>query len=303
MKNTLRIRVVLGFLFATMITPSTISAQQERGKQEPAKVGRKTGVALQTSAVTRVEAVYPPSALAARVFGTVLVEVAVDESGSVTSARAISGHPLLKEAAVDAARGWTFKQTLVEGKPIKALGTLTFTFKLPDHIARDRIIEQLKQQIARTPQDHKLYYRLGLAYEENEQLGDALKAYERAVALKPTYGQAQVALGSLNMKMNQYDKALSAYNQAVLLDLPSETRGAAYRAVALIHFRRDRFREAVEPFKKAIALAPQGIMHLNLGLTYLKLGDRASAMEQYQLLKERNSILAAQLLNHINEQR
>src|SRR4030095_7615666 len=55
------------------------------------------------------------------------------------------------------------------------------------------------------------------------------------------------------------------------------------------------------PFKRAIALAPQNPMNLKLGLTYLKLGDKSSALEQYQLLKERNSILAQQLLNRIND--
>jgi len=298
--NTSRMNAVLGSLFAALLILSPVRAQQ-RGKAEPPKITRKANGALQASAINRFEAVYPPPALAARIFGTVLVEVTIDESGSVTSARALSGHPLLKEAAVDAARGWTFKPTLMQGRPIKVLGTLTFTFKLPDYILRDRIVERLKQQIAKNPQNPTLHYRLGLAYEENEQFGDALKAYERAVALKPNYGDAQVALGALNMKLNQYDKALRAYNQAVLLDLTPEIKGAAYRAMALIYFRRDRFQEAVEPFKQAIALAPQGTMHLNLGLTYLKLGDKTSAMEQYRLLKERNSILAAQLLKQIND--
>jgi len=44
-------------------------------------------------------------------------------------------------------------------------------------------------------------------------------------------------------------------------------------------------------------------MYLDLGLAYLKLGDGASAMEQYRLLKERNSILAERLLKQINEAR
>jgi len=42
------------------------------------------------------------------VSGAVVVEVTVDEQGNVISARAISGPPLLRDAAVDAARGWKF---------------------------------------------------------------------------------------------------------------------------------------------------------------------------------------------------
>jgi tetratricopeptide (TPR) repeat protein len=87
----------------------------------------------------------------------------------------------------------------------------------------------------------------------------------------------------------------------VALDLAPELKAVAYRAMALIYFRRDQFQEAVDPFKQAIALAPQGSLYLNLGLTYLKLGDKASALEQHRMLKDRNSILAEQLLKRINE--
>jgi TonB family protein len=48
----------------------------------------------------------------------------------VIAARAISGHPLLKDAAVTAARQWQFAPTTVEDKPVKVVGTVTFNFQL-----------------------------------------------------------------------------------------------------------------------------------------------------------------------------
>ncbi|HSO73526.1 MAG TPA: energy transducer TonB, partial [Blastocatellia bacterium] len=78
----------------------------------------------------RVEPTYPPLAKAARVSGSVVVEVTVDEAGGVISARAMSGHPLLKEAAVSAARGWRFSPTQLSGVPVKVIGTITFNFNL-----------------------------------------------------------------------------------------------------------------------------------------------------------------------------
>jgi TonB family protein len=301
-RDALRVTAVIGLLVSAPVFLSPSQAAQQR-QAEPQKVIRKPNNLLQAAATNRVEPVYPPLALTARVSGSVFVEVTIDEGGLVTSARALAGHPLLKDAAVDAARGWTFKPTVVAGKPVKVVGALKITFNLPDYILRDpaRIIEQLKRQVARNPQDAKLHHQLGRAYEDDRQYEDALKEYARAVELKPDYGDAQVALGSLNMKLNQYGKALDAYNKAVLLDLAPEIKAGAYRAMALIYFRRDQFREAVGPFKQAIALAPQGPMYLNLGLTYLKLGDKTSAMEQYHALKEWNSILAEQLLKQINE--
>ena len=303
-QNTLRMSAVIGSLVSVLFFPSAAHAAQQR-QPEPPKVIRKPNNTLQASAINRVEPAYPPQALSARVSGAVFVEVTVDESGNVSSARALAGHALLKDAAVGAARGWTFKPTMLEGKPVKVVGALRFTFNLPEYILRDpvRIIQRLKQRVAMRPKDPRLRYQLGRAYEDDRQYEEALKAYARALDLKPDYGDAQVALGSLNMKLNRYDKALDAYNQAVLLDLTPEIKAAAYRAMALIYFRRDQFQEAVEPFRQAIALAPQGSMYLNLCLTYLKLGDKTSAVEQYRQLKEWNSILAEQLLKRINEAR
>ena len=73
---------------------------KEEPKPEPPKIVRKSGGVLQGSATRSVTPTYPPLARAARVSGSVVVEVTVDEAGNVMSARAVSGHPLLKDAAV-----------------------------------------------------------------------------------------------------------------------------------------------------------------------------------------------------------
>ena len=40
-----------------------------------------------------------------------------------------SGHPLLKDSAVTAARQWSFAPTMLSGVPTKAIGNLTFNFE------------------------------------------------------------------------------------------------------------------------------------------------------------------------------
>ena len=111
-------------------SPSQSPLNQEKdGKSlEPFKIIRKAGGALQNSATHRVEPSYPPQAKAARVSGVVVVEVVVDEAGNVTSARQISGHPLLRDAATAAARGWKFPPTILNGVPVKVVGTIAFKF-------------------------------------------------------------------------------------------------------------------------------------------------------------------------------
>lgn len=89
-----------------------------------------SGGVLNGKAISKPQPAYPPIAKAARAAGTVVVQVTVDESGKVISARALSGHPLLTQAAVQSAYGWRFSPTMLSGQPVKVNGTITFNFNL-----------------------------------------------------------------------------------------------------------------------------------------------------------------------------
>lgn len=71
---------------------------------------------------------YPAAAKAVRAGGSVSVQVVISESGSVMSASAVSGHPLLRAAAESAARGARFSPTLLSGQPVKVSGVITYNF-------------------------------------------------------------------------------------------------------------------------------------------------------------------------------
>lgn len=99
-------------------------------KPEPPKKINVSGGVLQGSALKKVQPPYPPIAKAARAAGAVQVQVTISEEGRVVSADVVSGHPLLREAAVQAARQWVFKPTELSGVPVKVQGILTFNFTL-----------------------------------------------------------------------------------------------------------------------------------------------------------------------------
>jgi TonB family protein len=60
--------------------------------------------------------------------GTVIVEILVGTDGTVQSARAVLGHPLLRASAVQAARKWKFKPLKLKGRPARFIGFLPFIF-------------------------------------------------------------------------------------------------------------------------------------------------------------------------------
>ncbi|HEY0429796.1 MAG TPA: TonB family protein [Pyrinomonadaceae bacterium] len=64
---------------------------------------------LNNKATSLPKPVYPPAARAVKATGEVRVQVKVDEKGNVTSAKAESGHPLLRQAAEQAAKQAKFK--------------------------------------------------------------------------------------------------------------------------------------------------------------------------------------------------
>lgn len=85
---------------------------------------------LNGKAVSKPPPHYPADAKAIGASGMVIVQIVVGEDGTVESAQAASGHPLLLAAAVEAAKKAMFKPTSLSGQPIKVSGVLTYNFVL-----------------------------------------------------------------------------------------------------------------------------------------------------------------------------
>jgi len=96
----------------------------------PKKVVPKTvsGGVLNGKATSLPKPAYPAAAKAIRAGGAVSVQVLIDESGRVVSASAVSGNPLLRAAAVQAAQGARFSPTLLSGQAVKVSGVITYNF-------------------------------------------------------------------------------------------------------------------------------------------------------------------------------
>ena len=87
-----------------------------------------SGGVLNGKAISLPKPQYPAIARAAHAAGTVVVQVLIDENGSVVSAKALSGHPLLQAVAVSAARQARFSPTKLSGQPVKVTGVIQYNF-------------------------------------------------------------------------------------------------------------------------------------------------------------------------------
>jgi periplasmic protein TonB len=96
--------------------------------EEIKKAAPVSGGVVNGKATSLPKPVYSAAAQAVGARGNVDVQVMIDENGNVISAKAISGHPLLREAAERAARNAKFSPTYLTDKPVKVSGLIVYNF-------------------------------------------------------------------------------------------------------------------------------------------------------------------------------
>jgi protein TonB len=97
---------------------------------KPPEQVRLSSVVISSKIITKPAPVYPAIAKQVGVQGAVTVEILVDEQGRVVSARATSGHALLRAAAQSSAYQARFSPTSISGQPVKVAGVITYNFIL-----------------------------------------------------------------------------------------------------------------------------------------------------------------------------
>ena len=97
----------------------------------PIKVLKVSEGVLTSKAIFLPRPPYPVMAKQIRLQGTVIVQVLIDESGKVVSAKAISGHPLLVADSQRAAMQSRFSPTTLSGQAVKVSGVISYNFQMP----------------------------------------------------------------------------------------------------------------------------------------------------------------------------
>jgi len=93
----------------------------------PVRIG---GMIQSARLLRHVEPVYPEEARKQRIYGTVRLHVILAKDGTVEHLDAVSGHPLLLQAALDAVRQWRYQPTLLNGQPVEVDTVVDVTFAL-----------------------------------------------------------------------------------------------------------------------------------------------------------------------------
>ncbi|HEX3091272.1 MAG TPA: energy transducer TonB [Candidatus Angelobacter sp.] len=83
--------------------------------------------------VNRVEPVYPHVAAVAGIQGQVKLHAIIARDGSIQSLNAISGHPLLVRAALDAVGQWRYRPYYLNGEAVEVETFITVNFRKEAH--------------------------------------------------------------------------------------------------------------------------------------------------------------------------
>lgn len=99
------------------------------GQQEKHRVKMSEGL-LEAQLISRIDPKYPFLAIQTKTQGTVRLHAIINRDGRITSLDAVSGHPLLVKAALDAVREWRYRPTLLNGEPVEIETSITVIFRL-----------------------------------------------------------------------------------------------------------------------------------------------------------------------------
>ncbi len=85
---------------------------------------------LREQLLYRVAPMYPPLARQARIQGSVLLRIVIDQEGKVRDTQVVSGHPMLAPAAVDAVKKWRYLPYESDGKKVEIQTDVQVIFRL-----------------------------------------------------------------------------------------------------------------------------------------------------------------------------
>lgn len=169
-----------------------------------------------THLIQRVDPVIPALAKAARIGGTVKIDVTISESGDVTTVKIIGGHPMLVTSAVDAAKKWKYKPFENDGKPIQVITEVELNF--PGGMSEDESAVRNKffpiEDECRSLVNKGQYSAAETKCREAVEISDQLP---KEVVLERSGARSLLANSIFLQK--RFDESIPIYEEALKLDL------------------------------------------------------------------------------------
>ncbi len=115
-----------------------------------------------------------------------------------------------------------------------------------------------KRLADQNPRNPVYLNKLGIALHQQAALGAALKYYERASKVDPSYADAQNNIGTIWYQRKKYGRAIKAYQKAINI---RSDMAVLHSNLAYAYFGDKKYEQAISSFRQALALDPQLFDH------------------------------------------
>ncbi|EAT60093.1 tetratricopeptide repeat protein [Chlorobium ferrooxidans] len=162
-------------------------------------------------------------------------------------------------------------------------------------------IANLQQQVWKNPQDAGGFMLLGNALARKQRYNEATEAFKNALAINPGLDHAEQALGTIAFNQKNYAGALG-YFQKHLERAPKDSM--RLYDVGNVYMQMQQYDKASSAYSDAIDNSEAfAEAHYNLAICYIHTGRRAEAEAIYEWLLVKNNYLAVSLQRHFNKEK
>ena len=146
-------------------------------------------------------------------------------------------------------------------------------------------LKELLEAEKYTPDDAHIHFYLGIAYHGKGYSNQAIAEFKRAIELKPDYSEAHNFLGILYTDAGQWDMAITAYKKA-LTNMMYDTPAAALYNMGWAYYQKGDYPMAMSKYYEALSREPNTVLmpmiEKNMGLASLRLDQMDEAIQHFK---------------------
>jgi spermidine synthase len=147
-------------------------------------------------------------------------------------------------------------------------------------LSADVVLTQMDRTLAKQPNFGAAWVAKSLAFQQKNQMYEALDAAKKALQYSPNLYYAQNNIGELFLKLNQPDKAVEHYKKAIHL-MPE--KAMLYFNLGTAFSQQNKFDEAISQLRKCVELHPLSVRwHYSLAELLAKSGQIDQAINEYR---------------------
>ncbi len=144
----------------------------------------------------------------------------------------------------------------------------------------DEAIVSFKKAVAIRPTYGEAWCNLGIAFHKKDEPDKAIASYEQAIDVQPSYLDSYTNLGTEYLNKGMPDSAIAVYSRSLKIN---PTFAQAHYNIAQALVKQQRYNDAIGEFKTALDLNPSlADCWYNLGVAYEQVSDRVNAIEAYK---------------------